>query len=127
MISQQAYDAAYKKLGGHVLQHPTRSLFRAVQENIKGIENPYEPLTTLPFQNAQPTIMQSYSQNDYIHSLLPISQSIQTPIDSSYVYPTNLPISFPYYSNSSVQLNNCPPTQNSYSFTPYLANANSYS
>ncbi|PKC02426.1 hypothetical protein RhiirA5_425248 [Rhizophagus irregularis] len=96
-------------------------------ENIKGIENPYEPLTTLPFQNAQPTIMQSYSQNDYIHSLLPISQSIQTPIDSSYVYPTNLPISFPYYSNSSVQLNNCPPTQNSYSFTPYLANANSYS
>ncbi|CAB4434246.1 unnamed protein product [Rhizophagus irregularis] len=75
--------------------------------------------------------MQSYSQNDYIHSLLPISQSIQTPIDSSYVCPTNLPISFPsttpYYSNSSVQLNNCPPTKNSYSFTPYLANANSYS
>ncbi|CAB5396496.1 unnamed protein product [Rhizophagus irregularis] len=32
------------------------------KRNIKGIENPYEPLTTLPFQNAQPTIMQSYSQ-----------------------------------------------------------------
>ncbi|CAB5217590.1 unnamed protein product [Rhizophagus irregularis] len=99
-----------------------RKNIRNAKENIKGIENPYEPLITSPFQNAQPTIMQSYSQNNYIHSLLPISQSIQTPIDSSYVYPTNLPISFPsttpYYSNSSVQLNNCPPTQNSYSFTP---------
>ncbi|CAB5390105.1 unnamed protein product [Rhizophagus irregularis] len=51
---------------------------KRIRKNMKNIriENPYEPLTTLPFQNAQPTIMQSYSQNDYIHSLLPISQSI---------------------------------------------------
>ena len=86
------------------------------------MENSYESLNTLPLQ---PTIMQSYLQNDYINSLSPISQPTQIPIDSSYIYSTNLPISFPnttpYYSNS---LNNCPPDQNSHSFTPYFANAN---
>lgn len=30
-VFQQAYHAAYKKLEDHVLQHPARSLFRAVQ------------------------------------------------------------------------------------------------
>src|SRR5688500_7004385 len=88
------------------------------------MENSY----TLPLQNAQPSIqptnVQSYWQNNYIHSLSPISQLTQTPIDSSYVYPTN---TTPYYSNAIVQLDNCPPDQNSYSFAPYLANANSFS
>ncbi|GBC10766.1 hypothetical protein RclHR1_09890006 [Rhizophagus clarus] len=30
-VFQQAYHAAYKKLEDHILQHPARSLFRAVQ------------------------------------------------------------------------------------------------
>ncbi|CAG8637785.1 11970_t:CDS:1, partial [Diversispora eburnea] len=30
-IFQQAYHVAYKKLENHVLQHPARSLFKAVQ------------------------------------------------------------------------------------------------
>jgi hypothetical protein len=30
-VFQKAYDAAYKKLEDHVIQHPARSLFNAVQ------------------------------------------------------------------------------------------------
>lgn len=85
------------------------------------MENSYESLTTLPLQSTQPTIVQPYWQNNYIHSLSPISQLTQTPMDSSYIYPNN---TTPYYSNDTVQL---PPDQNSYSFAPYLANANSFS
>ncbi|GBB99747.1 hypothetical protein RclHR1_36160001 [Rhizophagus clarus] len=92
------------------------------------MENSYESLTTLPLQSAQsstqPTTMQSYWQNNYIHSFSPISQLTQTPIDSSYVYFTN---TTPYYSNAAVQLDNFPPDQNSYSFAPHLSNANSFS
>ena len=54
--------------------------------------------------NLQPTIMHSYSQNDYTYSLpSSISQLSQPPLNS-YMYPTNLPTSFssatPYYLNS---------------------------
>ncbi|CAB4395387.1 unnamed protein product [Rhizophagus irregularis] len=103
------------------------------KENVKNIKNPYEPLTTLPLQDTQSTIMQSYSRNDYIHPLPSVLQSIQTSIDSSYILsPTNLPISFPstvpYYSNSTVPSNNCPPDQNPYSLSPaYLFNSSSFS
>jgi hypothetical protein len=95
------------------------------------MENQYESLTTLPLQSTQPSTQPTIVQNNYIHSLSPISQLTQIPLDSSYIYPTNLPISFPnttpYYSNAIVQLDNCLPDQNSYSFTPYFANANSFS
>ncbi|RGB28389.1 hypothetical protein C1646_716307, partial [Rhizophagus diaphanus] len=73
--------------------------------------------------------MQSYSRNDYIQ---PLPSVLRTSIDSSYVLsPTNLPISFPstvpYYSNSTVPSNNCPPDQNPYSLSPtYLFNSNSF-
>ena len=86
------------------------------------------PETNFPL-NIQPTIMHFYSQNDYIYSLpSSISQLIQSPLNS-YMYFTNLPTSFssatPYYSNSIVQLNNCPPDQNPYPIAPYLINSNS--
>ncbi|CAB4475851.1 unnamed protein product [Rhizophagus irregularis] len=62
-----------------------------------------------------------------------VLQSIQISIDSSYdiLSPTNLPISFPstvpYYSNSTVLSNNCPPDQNPYSLSPtYLFNSSSF-
>ncbi|CAG8738041.1 2278_t:CDS:2, partial [Rhizophagus irregularis] len=109
-----------------------RKNIRDAKENVKNIKNPYEPLTTLPLQDTQSTIMQSYSRNDYIHPLPSVLQSIQTSIDSSYILsPTNLPISFPstvpYYSNSTVPSNNCPPDQNPYSLSPaYLFNSSSF-
>ncbi|PKK60405.1 hypothetical protein RhiirC2_761838, partial [Rhizophagus irregularis] len=61
-----------------------------------------------------------------------VLQSIQTSINASYVLsPTNLPISFPstvpYYSNSTVPLNNYPPDQNPYFLSPtYLFNSSSF-
>ena len=86
------------------------------------------PKTNFPL-NIQPTIMHSYPQNDYTYSLpSSIPQLIQSPLNS-YMYSTNLPTSFssvtPYYSNSIVQLNNCPPNQNLYPIAPYLVNSNS--
>ncbi|POG78529.1 hypothetical protein GLOIN_2v1870574 [Rhizophagus irregularis DAOM 181602=DAOM 197198] len=105
---------------------------RDAKENIKNIKNPYKPLTVLPLQDTQSTIMQSYSRNDYIQPLLSVLQSIQTSIDFSYILsPTNLPISFPstvpYYSNFTVPSNNCPPDQNPYSLSPtYLFNSSSF-
>ncbi|CAB4417720.1 unnamed protein product [Rhizophagus irregularis] len=109
-----------------------RKNIRDAKENIKNIKNPYEPLTALPLQDTQSTIMQSYSRNDYIQPLPSVLQSIQTSIDSSYILsPTNLPISFPstvpYYSNSTVPSNNCPPDQNPYSLSPtYLFNSSPF-
>jgi hypothetical protein len=78
--------------------------------------------------NIQPTIMHSYSQNDYTYSLpSSISQLTHPPLNS-YMYSTNLPTSFssatPYYSSSIVQSNNCPPDQNPYPIAPYLVNSN---
>lgn len=111
-----------------------------MQENIKSTDESLtattmtsSPATLTPETkfslNIQPTIMHSYSQNDYTYSLpSSISQLTQSPLNS-YIHSTNLPTSFssatPYYSNSIVQLNNCPPNQNPYPIAPYLVNSNS--
>ncbi|RGB42095.1 hypothetical protein C1646_751431 [Rhizophagus diaphanus] len=89
----------------------------------------------LPKSSAKPRkpsrILKDTDQNTPFSEQIRSAKRIRKNIHSSYIYPTNLPISFPsttsYYSNSLVQLNNCSLTQNSYSFMPYLANANSYS
>ena len=82
------------------------------------------PTTLIPENNFPLNIQQpTYSQND--HTSSSTSQLIQPPLNS-YMYSTNLPISFssptPYYSNSMVQSNNCPPDQNPY---PIAVNSNS--